>query len=235
MIDFHSHILPRIDDGSKSVDETLKMLGIMSAYGVKTVAATPHFDVEEQTADEFLQKRNAAYDLVIQNAPENIPQIVLGAEVRYYDGISHFEDLDKLTFQNTRLLLLEMPLTCWNKYWVDEICKLSSLGKITVVLAHIERYLKLQKSYVLDTLLQNGVLIQSNASFFINRSTSRKALKMLRKNQIHFIGTDCHNLTTRPPNMQSALNVIAKKFGNEFLNDFVYYGNELFLDNKIIS
>lgn len=235
MIDFHSHILPCVDDGSRSVDETLKMLEMMSAQGVKTVVATPHFDVSEQTADEFLQKRNAAYNRVLQARPEVDPEIVLGAEVRYYDGISHFDSLDKLTVQNSRLLLLEMPLLQWSSYWVDEVCKISSLGKITVVLAHIERYLNLQKPYVLPTLIQNGVLIQSNASFFTSRFSSRKALRMLKKNQIQFLGSDCHNLTTRPPNMQSALNVIAKKFGNEFLNDFVYYGNELFLDNKIIS
>ncbi len=234
MIDFHSHILPGVDDGSKSVDETLKMLEIMASQGIKTVVATPHFYVNERTVDEFLQKRNSAYKLVMDNITnDNLPQIVLGAEVEYYSGISHFENLTKLTLQNSRLLLLEMPLVRWRDDWINEVCKISNFGKFTVVLAHIERYLKLQKPHVLNTLIQNGVLIQCNASFFASRLYSRQALKMLKKNQIHFLGTDCHNLTTRPPNMQTALNVIAKKFGNEFLNDFVYYGNELFLDNNI--
>lgn len=235
MIDFHSHILPGVDDGSKSVGQTLEMLSIMSAQGIKTVVATPHFDAEEQSVADFLQKRNEAYNLVVRSRTDTIPEILLGAEVMYYDGISNLEDIDKLTVQNTRLLLLEMPLVRWSKYCIDEVCKLSSLGKITVVLAHIERYLSLQDSNVIATLIRNGVLIQCNATFFTTRFMSRKALKMLKNGQIQFLGSDCHNLTSRPPNMQSALNVIAKKFGDEFLSDFVYYGNEVFLDNKIIS
>ncbi len=233
MIDFHSHILPGIDDGSKTLDQTLTMLKIMRSHGVLTVAATPHFYANEQSVDEFIEKRNKAYTLVEQNAPDGIPRILLGAEVLFYNGISRLKGIEKLTLQGSRFLLLEMPFRRWTDYEINEIYDISNRAGIVVVLAHIERYLKYQKPAVLQALINSGVLIQCNASFFTAGITSFKAFKMLKNNQIHFIGSDCHNLTTRPPDMNAALGAIAKKLGDGFLKDFVYYGNELFLDNTI--
>ena len=126
-----------------------------------------------------------------------------------------------------------MPFKKWTEFSVREICDISNMGKYTVVLAHIERYIKRQSNAVIERLLQNGVLFQCNATFFTSTLSSRKAFNMLKKTQIHFLGSDSHNMTSRPPNTKKALDKMAKRLGCEFVDDFINYGNEVFLDNTI--
>lgn len=232
MIDFHTHILPKVDDGSKSCEESLRMLSELKKQGIKTVVATPHFYANDESVDSFLERRNKAYTGLRQHMDEDI-EIALGAEVRYYNGISCLEDLKKLRLESSRLLLLEMPFRKWTGYDINEVVEIASGANITVVLAHVERYLSLQKKEVFHHLLDNGVLFQCNASFFSGYLAKNKALKMVRNNQMHFIGSDCHNMTDRAPEIIKAFLAIEKKYGEEFLSDYVNYGNELFLQNKI--
>lgn len=230
MIDFHSHILPQVDDGSRSVEESLRMLSLMKEQGVGQVVATPHFLANHESVDDFITRRDAAY-LCLAEHGADAPKIHLGAEVRYYDGISHLPDLKKLRIKDSKLLLLEMPFCTWGEYAVKEVCDLAGQGSITLVLAHIERYLGYQKPDVLYRLLDSGALLQCNASFFCSFLTKPRALGMLRNGMIHFLGSDTHNLTDRAPNTAKAISVMKKKFGDAFVHDFISYGNGLFLQN----
>ena len=119
--------------------------------------------------------------------------------------------------ENTDLLLLEMPFSRWTEYTVKELLELASSGKFTIMLAHIERYLSLQNASVLERLYDSGILMQSNASFFVDFFKKKKALNYLKNGKIHFIGSDCHNMISRPPELQKAYTYIAKKLGEEFL------------------
>jgi protein-tyrosine phosphatase len=65
--------------------------------------------------------------------------------------------------------------------------------------------------------LDMDILVQTNASFFLGRRTARKALKMLGDQKIQFLGSDAHNLTSRPPNLGAALEIIRRKQGQETL------------------
>ena len=107
---------------------------------------------------------------------------------------------------------------------VRQICDLQLQTGMTPVLAHVERYRGAQqmKKYK-EELLQSGVLFQCNAEAFLRWSSRSWALKLLRQGAVHFLGTDTHNLTTRKPNMQVALQLIEKKLGAEaieYLMDF---------------
>jgi len=231
VIDFHTHILPGVDDGSKSVEESLLMLHAMADQGVKIAAATPHFYANDESVESFLMRRSAAYEPLVKEAPK-VPEIVLGAEVRYYDGISHLRELNDLRIEGTKFLLLEMPFRRWTDYAIGEVIDMATRGKITLVLAHIDRYLPFVKKETLVRLIRGGVLFQVNASFFQGVFTAPKALKMLREGMIHFIGTDCHNTQDRAPNMGKALDIIGKKMGSDTVSDFLSFGNELFLQNQ---
>lgn len=217
MVDFHTHILPNVDDGSRSVQESLELLKMLSEQGVETVLATPHFYADRESTDDFLARRRAAYDRLCAELPQGMPRIILGAEVRYYDGISHMEDIKKLCIGNTKLLLLEMPMTEWTEYMIKEVLDISSTRGVTLVLAHIDRYIKLQHSGVWDRFLENGILMQVNATFFTSFTTRRRALSMLRNNYIHFLGSDCHGVLKRPPYIGDAVSMIEKKMGKEFV------------------
>ena len=123
MIDIHSHILPEIDDGSKNVHMSLEMLKESYNQGVDTVVATPHFYIKENTIDVFLEKRNNAYNKLMDfvKGQENIPDIYLGAEVYFFNGISKMENIEKLTINNSKYLLLEMPFNKWNSRVFQEV------------------------------------------------------------------------------------------------------------------
>ena len=112
MIDWHSHILPAVDDGSKSVTESLEMLKMMGVQGVDTVVATPHFFANDECVTAFADRCEKSY-LMLEDAIEEakktsetlkIPQVILGAEVKYYNGISRLPELKSLAFKNRNLI-----------------------------------------------------------------------------------------------------------------------------------
>ena len=217
MIDFHSHILPNIDDGSASVSESTALLAMLSEQGVKKVCATPHFIASRTSPDAFFEKRQAALEALRPNLSADAPKIRLGAEVFYYNGISKMQGLSRFCIEGSRLLLLEMPFHAWSEYNLKEILELSCSGEFQLVLAHIERYLAFQNKKTPEKLVDSDILLQSNASAFLNFKTRRRALKLLRENKIHLIGSDCHNLTSRPPRISEARAVISKKLGEDFV------------------
>lgn len=227
MIDWHSHILPAMDDGSKDVAESISMLGMQTSQGVGTVIATPHFYANDETVASFIERRAKAFEALKEQLGENGPHILLGAEVRYYQGISRLEGLKDLTVEGSKLLLLEMPMSVWTETMVRELVELSGKNSVRIVLAHVERYIKLQKSAVWNRLLESGIMMQVNASFFTSLASRRKAITLLQDGVVQFLGSDCHNLTTRPPVLGQAAEVIRKKLGNGFLDQMQEYGYSL--------
>ena len=95
------------------------------------------------------------------------------------------------------------------------------------MLAHAERYIRFQSAETLDRLYENGILIQVNASFFNDVWTRRTAISMLVNRGIHFVGSDCHNLTSRPPRIGKAFDYISKKLDKQFLRQLNELGNSL--------
>ena len=227
MIDWHSHILPGMDDGSKDVAESISMLQMQAAQGIETVIATPHFYANDETVSSFVERRLQAYESVKSQLPEGAPRILLGAEVRYYQGISRMEDLKDLRIEGSKLLLLEMPMSVWTEYMIRELIEMSGKSSVRIVLAHVERYWRLQKQSVWDRISESGILMQVNGSFFTTLGSRRKAISLLEEGRVQFLGSDCHNLTTRSPQLGKAIEVIRRKFGDDYLNQMKWYGNSL--------
>ncbi len=227
MIDFHSHILPGIDDGSADVQESRSLLQMLREQGVEQVVATPHFYANRKSAAEFLSERQAAYNEVMRSLPDGSPRILLGAEVRYYEGIGRMSDLRSLCIEGTGLLLLEMPMGRWTEYTVRELIDISCTAGVTLVLAHVERYWQAQSRSVWDRLLESDILMQVNASFFVRLTTRRRAVRLLESCSVHLIGSDCHNLTDRQPEMHKAFAYIEKRLGADFVRRLNAYSAEL--------
>ena len=227
MIDFHSHILPAIDDGSQSVEESLEMLRALKAQGVDTVIATSHFYATHRSPESYLQRRNAAFDKLKQVLTDDCPRIILGAEVLYFPGISRVDALESLCTEGTDLLLLEMPFTSWSESMIAEVNEMARNHRVQLIMAHIERYYFKQKVSVWDEFLSRGILMQSNADFFLPFWEGRKALKLLREGRIHLLGTDCHNMTDRRPRMDEAVRRIQRTVGSETLEEIDQLGHRL--------
>ena len=105
-----------------------------------------------------------------------------------------------------------MPSVEWTGFMYDELESIHTRFGLTPIIAHIDRYLKpFQAKRVLDRLAQLPVLVQASAEFFLNRATAGVALRMLKRDQIHLLGSDCHNLTDRKPNLGSAIELIQRR------------------------
>lgn len=227
MIDWHTHILPEMDDGSHCLAESISMVNMQAAQGVSTIIATPHFYANHDTVNSFLARREKTYELLKAELPEGIPEIKLGAEVLYYQGISRMEGLMDLRIEGSKLLLLEMPMTKWTEHMINELIELSCKSGIRVVLAHVERYLGMQKQAVWARIYDSGILMQVNARFFTSFSSKRKAISLLKEGKICLIGSDCHNMTSRPPQIGKAFENIRKKLGDDFITQMNMYGYSL--------
>ena len=213
MIDLHTHILPKMDDGSQSPEETEKLLEMLCSQGVTELAATPHFYASQENPESFLLRRASC----IQKMPlQTGIQVHYGAEVAYFPGMQNCDALTQLQIGTSGLLLIEMPFRSWTDRVVEDICAIPSQLGLTPVLAHVERYRGLsQFAKFRYRLADNEVLFQCNAEAFMHGPSCRWALKQLKEGFMDFLGSDCHNLTHRAPKMDTAINIIKKKLGSE--------------------
>ena len=213
LVDFHSHMIHRMDDGSKSLEESLSMIKRSSEMGVEHIALTPHFYPRNDDPTTFLERRERRYIELSNALPEGSPMLHLGAEVEYFDGIVQMESLRDFRIRGSKCLLIEMPFAKWTDRNLSDISMLSRQKSYRVVLAHIERYLNCFDYDDLVALVRQGVMVQSNAENFINIFTRKRAISMLSDGLIHFIGTDSHGLVGRAPNLDKAVAYIEKKLG----------------------
>ena len=230
IVDFHSHILPGIDDGSKNLEESLELMRLSARQGVSHMVATPHFYPRHDTPERFLRRREEAEQLLREasrNDPE-LPDFTVGAEVYFFSGISDSELIHALTIGKKRCILIEMPPSPWKENHFRELEEIYTKHGITPVIAHVDRYIRPFHTHGIPERLEDlPVLVQANASFFLNSATRRMALRMLKKEQIHLLGSDCHNLTSRRPNLKAAVDVIAQYVDSDALRRFFENQNQL--------
>lgn len=215
-VDFHSHILPGVDDGSKMVEESLELLRMQAQQGVAQVVATPHFYANHDTPERFLRRRAAAWEALREAMAQEagLPQVVLGAEVYYFPGISDSEALPQLTIGQKSYMMLEMPAVPWTQNMYREIENIYAKHGITPIIAHIDRYINpLRYRQILMQLEALPVLVQANSAFFLRPMTAPLALRMLKENRIHLLGSDCHDCIRRRPNLGEAVQKIEKHLG----------------------
>ena len=239
MIDFHTHILPGIDDGSRNMEETCQLLKQEQEQGTGRVLATPHFYAGRESAGHFFEKRARAMEKVREMAEKEswIPQIRMAAEVLYFDGMGKADILPRLCMEGSRVLLLEMPFMQWTGgMYRDVEAAVEKLG-LTVVVAHVERYYGYQKDRgVWEAIFDLPVHPQINAgSFrsagagsFLRRRKQSFVLKLMEETKGGvLLGSDCHNPVYRPVNLKAGREVIRKKLGEEALERTDRLGEEL--------
>ena len=220
IVDFHSHILPEVDDGSHSLEESIALLRMEAEQGITHVVATPHFYPQQDQPERF-HKRVAKAEKALRKEMEKYPELPglsIGAEVYYFPGISSSEAISGLTIDQKRCILIEMPQSPWSESMYQELESLHTKQGLVPIIAHLDRYIGAFKTYgIPERLAELPVLVQANAEFFLRPSTSRKALRMLKAGNIHLLGSDCHNCSQRKPNLGKALEVIRKHLGQTSL------------------
>lgn len=210
-VDVHCHCLPGIDDGCKTKEESLALLRQSKLDGIDAVFATPHY-YRRKSISDFLTKRQGAWEQIADEvqSPE-YPQIVLGAEVAYFNGITNEENLAQLCLGKSDFLLLELPTTPWTPQLFRDLYTLSSVGGVRLILAHLERYAKLQDKKAMRAIYDLNLMIQMNAENLLHFSTRRSVLKLLKDGGADLLGSDAHNLSNRPQNLAQGYEVLAQK------------------------
>ena len=210
-IDFHTHILPNVDDGARSITQSLLTLKEEQEQGVETVVLTPHYFPDKDNLEEFLNRVNKSYyELKEEVLKEKIDiNIILGAEVRISMELLEM-DLAPLCIGETNYILIEFSLGhyhSWTKYVLSGI---GSRGYIPII-AHAERYLHLPDDEI-EEFIKLGAIIQVNiGSLFEDKQTKKIIKKLIRNNQIHIWGTDTHANDSRPVNIKKGLEYLEKK------------------------
>ena len=219
-VDFHTHVLPRVDDGSQSIADSVAMLRMEAEQGIRHVVATPHFYPQNDTPEKFLRRREAAIRRLREEMAkyDKLPRISVGAEVYFFPGISRSDILPELTIAGKPYILIEMPMAHWSSAMYRELEAIPEKTGLTPVIAHVDRYIGPFRTYgIPEQLAELPVLVQANGSFFQHFPTRGLAMQMLTEGRIHLLGSDCHNLTDRKPNLGQVKKLIRSKLGGKAL------------------
>lgn len=221
MTDLHTHILPGMDDGAKTVGESLQMLRMEKAQGVDVVALTPHFYRDRERPEHFLKRRRESAQLLRDEMAKlseeelmNLPRPILGAEVSLFPNLAEVPELHSLCIGKTKNLLVEMPFTPWNDVVLRQVYDLLDKTDVIPVIAHLERYLKIQKPERIQEILDLGVAIQISADVLLHPISRGPVLRMMKSGGRFFLASDCHNTERRPPNLEKGMEVVGKKLGD---------------------
>lgn len=210
IVDLHTHILFGIDDGARNLDESLEMAKSWLDQGVKTVVASPHFDVQEDDLEEFLIIRDENHRILMESLKENNLdlEVLLSAELYFRADLSRY-DLSPFLIQGTDYLLIELPTRTVPSRIKSTFEDLIYQG-YNPVLVHIERYPSLKQDLNLFyELAEMGVVFQVNAETIIN-GTDSFIDACFKKNYVHLIASDAHRFDSRKPNIKEALELIPK-------------------------
>lgn len=201
MIDIHTHILPRFDDGAKNTDMSAAMLKAEAGQGVDTIVLTSHYYGKKRCPSEFIQMRQELFEHIKPRIPSEM-RVLLGAEVHFSGvNLAEYEELAKLSIEGTKYILIEFPFTSvWTKSLLDKLYDFINETDCIPIIAHVERYPEVAKRPALITeLIEMGCLIQVNASSFFDKQERKLAYAILKHGYMHCIGSDAHDMTQRSP------------------------------------
>ena len=188
-IDFHAHILPGCDHGSKDVETSLKQIQLAKEAGVDMICATSHFYGEQTSVEDFLELRARCWLNLKTQMEQGAPKIILGAEVLAFEGIDRLPHIEDLCLMGTNILLLEMPFTAWSDRLMDSVEALSERTDLQIVLAHVDRY---ERKQVETLLALEHVKGQVNVSALTKHAQSGYLREWMREGKIIAVGSDIH-------------------------------------------
>jgi protein-tyrosine phosphatase len=237
MVDIHCHVLPEIDDGSISLEESVVMCRAAAADGIKTIVATPHmFNGKYDAPDIETIKRKIA---MVTEACEGCVTIVPGGEVRYSYEI--FQELNdpgaRIRINGGSYMLLEFPFSSIPPNVDMTIFQILQAG-VTPVIAHPERNKKLQETpAILGDMIERGAFAQLDAASLtgsFGRDAQQAAKRIIESGLAHFIATDAHHHDRRRPVLSRAAAIAADWGGEEYACALVEANPEALINNREI-
>lgn len=239
MLDLHCHILHHIDDGPDTMYESLRLCETAAENGIEGAATTSHLYSCLEVSD-FLPRRNDRISRLREELErERLPlRLYPGAEVFVDDDISHARDLEKVTLNNSRYLLVEFEFHGLSArrllYYIDVIYKMG----LTPVVAHPERYSYLQQDHALtDYLVQRGVVFQVNADSLAGQTGFEEfdlAYRLVRHNAASVIATDAHSHLGRSNDLLRMVRSFPPDIPRESLDYMLYKAPMAILSDELL-
>jgi len=240
MIDIHAHILPSLDDGPETIEESIELCKVAEEDGIKTIVATPHSkDGAYETKSVDILKAVDTLNLKLKENQIDI-EILPGAEVHISEGlVENIKSGDVLTINNGgKFVLFELPFVFIPLGTDTFIFNLKSNG-IVPIIAHAERITAFQRNpELVDQLVKIGARVQVNAHGLTKRANprERKCAEWLLQNRlVHFIASDTHSLRGRPPILSKALKNAARIVGEEEARALVCHNPEQIINGLDIN
>jgi protein-tyrosine phosphatase len=220
MVDIHHHLLPGLDDGAKDLETSVAMARLAASDGITHIVCSPHAN-GVYTFDPRINTEKIS-DLRARLAVENIP-LTLGSGCDFHLSFDNVRQAQiepaRFSINGLGYLLVEIPDYGVPPQVTETFFELQLAG-LTPILTHPERNPTLQKEPErMKDWLRGGVLIQVTADSLTGhkgKQAQRMAMKLLEDRWIHFLATDAHNTTSRPPRMREAHDLVASKFGASY-------------------
>lgn len=235
MIDIHHHLLFGLDDGSTSLELSVKMAEMASADGITHVVCTPHANSRYAFQPDVNQERMQQ----IQDAVGSKITLGLGCDFHLsYDNIEDaLKNRTRYSINGKQYLLVEFDDLMIPTSIADAFYELTVAGMIPII-THPERNLVIQKHPErMKEWLREGCLVQVTAASLngrFGRTAQSLAMQFLEKDWVNFLATDAHNIESRPPKLSEAYQIVAKRFGAETAERLcvtnpkaVFFGEEL--------
>lgn len=219
MIDLHCHILPGIDDGAKTSEDTLKMLKSAISEGITAITASPHHNPEYNNERLGILEKVKEVEKIIQTHQLPI-QILPGQEVRIYgDLLKDYEKRKLVTSaDSSRYMLVEFPSNHVPRY-AEKVFYEMMLQGLQPILVHPERNAGIiDNPDLLYNFINQGVLSQITASSVtghFGKKIQKLTFQIVENNLTHFIASDAHNINTRAFKMKEAFEIISEDYGYE--------------------
>lgn len=239
MIDIHSHILPNIDDGARSIEETFNLIKEAQKAGFEAIVSTSHY--MENYYETDVPEREVWVKAICENLQtKNIEtNLYLGNEIYFSDNIIELLEQRKAsTINDTSYVLFELPLNAEPMNLYDVVYEMLQY-KLVPILAHPERYSYVQKDPdLIYDLIEKGVLMQANYGSIIGQYGEKAQIivrKFFENNMVHFLGSDVHRPNTIYPKIPQILREIESIIGSEKLEELTTKNPKLLLNNKKIE
>lgn len=217
MIDFHTHILPQMDDGAQNRDESLALLALLKKQGITRVVLTPHFYPQMEKLPDFLRRR----DISFRSIAGCDMDLILGSETYLSEPLLSLDSIEELCIGKSGFLLLELPYgSKWSLGVYRQIDHLIAKFNICPIIAHAERYeaVKEHKEQIFQKLVDLGCMLQFNTDSVIDRKSRSETLKLMKEGWVDLIGSDCHNIASRAPQFDLFKEILEKKLGVSYLS-----------------
>lgn len=253
--DVHAHLLPGMDDGPSSMEEAAKMLEAAERQGITNVFVTPHFSprflnmdpdrIKKKCAElaeyrgcmrgqegdgKASEKRNHGH------GKEPI-KLWTGQEITYSSATLRLLDEGKLlTLADSNYILIEFhPAVSYSE--IFKAVRLLRIEGYRPVIAHVERYSSLREEDRVEELSNQGAYIQMNYRSVGGKwreSTTRWCRRLLKDEQVHFLGTDMHNMQNRKPETEEALRWMESHLDKKYLDRILCTNAKKIIQNTII-